>query len=152
MTINMWACSLWKTWEFLFIHCYILFRSFRLQVRIGLDNGLAPNRRQAIILINDHPVHRCIYAKYGDNELIVISYGIKWGCAVRGTAMCVVCGWGRGFAFAGRRDTILLSVIVRTGNNFMVVKVVHSCRIISYNASVTSISVQCRNLMAIQRQ
>ena len=29
---------------------------------IGLDNGIAPNRQQAIIWTNAHPIHWCIYA------------------------------------------------------------------------------------------
>ena len=36
---------------------------------IGLDNGLAPSRRQAIIWINDGIVYRRIYASLGRNEL-----------------------------------------------------------------------------------
>ena len=32
---------------------------------IGLDNGLAPNRRQAIIWNNADPIHRRIYATLG---------------------------------------------------------------------------------------
>ena len=35
----------------------------------GLDNGLAPNRRQAIIWTNDDPVQRRIYALLDLNEL-----------------------------------------------------------------------------------
>ena len=35
---------------------------------IGLDNGLAPNRRQAIIWINDDLVYWRIYASLGLNE------------------------------------------------------------------------------------
>ena len=34
------------------------------------DNGLAPNRRLAIILANDGLVYLCIYASVGHNELI----------------------------------------------------------------------------------
>ena len=37
---------------------------------IGSDNGLAPNRRQAIIWTNDDPVKWRIYASLGLNELI----------------------------------------------------------------------------------
>ena len=36
---------------------------------IGLDNGLAPNRRQAIIWTNDGLDYWCIYASLGLNEL-----------------------------------------------------------------------------------
>ena len=37
---------------------------------IGLDNGLAPNRRQAIIWTNANPIHWRIYAALGGDELI----------------------------------------------------------------------------------
>ena len=46
------------------VHSYTVF---------GLDNGLAPNRRQAIIWTNAHPIHWRIYALGGD-ELIWISH------------------------------------------------------------------------------
>ena len=36
---------------------------------IGLDNGLAPNRRQAIILTNADLIHRRIYGALGGDEL-----------------------------------------------------------------------------------
>ena len=36
---------------------------------IGLDNGLAPNRRQAIIWTNADPIHWRIYAALGGDEL-----------------------------------------------------------------------------------
>ena len=36
---------------------------------IGLDNGLAPNRRQAIILTNADPINWRIYATQGGDEL-----------------------------------------------------------------------------------
>ena len=36
---------------------------------IGLDNGLAPNRRQAIIWTNDNPIHWRICAAQGVDEL-----------------------------------------------------------------------------------
>ena len=35
----------------------------------GLDNGLVPNRRQAIIWTNADPIHGCIYAAPGGEEL-----------------------------------------------------------------------------------
>ena len=38
-------------------------------ISIGLDNGLAPNRRQAIIWTNDGLIYWCIYASLGLNEL-----------------------------------------------------------------------------------
>ena len=40
------------------------------KVSIGLDNGLAPSRRQVIIWTNDGIVYRRIYASLGHNELI----------------------------------------------------------------------------------
>ena len=39
---------------------------------IGLDNGLATNRWQAIIYPNVDPVHWCIYAAPGGDELIIM--------------------------------------------------------------------------------
>ena len=36
----------------------------------GLDNGVAPNRRQAIIWTNTGPFHLHIYAALGGDELI----------------------------------------------------------------------------------
>ena len=41
---------------------------------IGFDNGLAPSRQQAIIWTNVDPVHRCIYAALGADELNVVDY------------------------------------------------------------------------------
>ena len=37
---------------------------------IGLDNGLAPNRRQAIIWTNADPILWHIYVALGEDELI----------------------------------------------------------------------------------
>ena len=39
---------------------------------MGLDNGLAPNRQQAIIWTNDDPVQRRIYTSLCLNELISV--------------------------------------------------------------------------------
>ena len=39
------------------------------QTSTGLDNGLAPNRRQAIIWTNADPINWCIYAALGGDEL-----------------------------------------------------------------------------------
>ena len=39
------------------------------KISIGLGNGLAPNRRQAINWINNDPVHRRIYASSDLNWL-----------------------------------------------------------------------------------
>ena len=36
---------------------------------IGLDNGLVPIRRQAIILTNANLIHWCIYVALGGDEL-----------------------------------------------------------------------------------
>ena len=40
------------------------------QSTIGLDNGLTPNRRQAIIWTNADPIHWRIYAALGRDEFI----------------------------------------------------------------------------------
>ena len=44
------------------LHRLILQSSSEHLTSIGSDNGLAPNRRQAIIWTNDNPVYWCIYA------------------------------------------------------------------------------------------
>ena len=44
----------------------------RVQLTIaqhGLDNGLAPNRRQAVIWNNADPIHWCIFVALGEDEL-----------------------------------------------------------------------------------
>ena len=41
---------------------------------IGLDNGLAPNRRQPIIWTNAHPNHRRVYAALGGDGLTSMQY------------------------------------------------------------------------------
>ena len=46
-------CSLWSNWQYGII---------------GLDNGLAPNRRKAIIWTNNGLVYWRIYASLGLNE------------------------------------------------------------------------------------
>ena len=48
--------------------------SSRQYTIIGSDNGLAPNRRQAIIWVNDGPVFWRIYASIGLNEFLT-----HWG-------------------------------------------------------------------------
>ena len=45
--------------------------SNRQYVNIGSDNGLAPSRQQTIIWTNADPVHWCIYAVLGVDELTV---------------------------------------------------------------------------------
>ena len=47
-------------------------------VGIGSDNGLAPSRRQAIILTNVDPVHRRIYAALGVDGLNWCTTSITW--------------------------------------------------------------------------
>ena len=48
-----------------------LFLSVQLTIfSIGSDNGLVPNRQQAIIWTNGDAVHWCIYAELGGDELI----------------------------------------------------------------------------------
>ena len=57
-------CSLYSNWQ---------------HVITGLDNGLAPNKRQAsqtIIWINDGLVYWCIFASLSLNELIVAIFRI----------------------------------------------------------------------------
>ena len=43
--------------------------SLSVELTIGLDNGLAPNKRQAIILINADLIHWRIYVALGGDEL-----------------------------------------------------------------------------------
>ena len=43
---------------------------FLVYASIGSDDGLAPNRLQAIILISGGLVYWCMYASLGFNELI----------------------------------------------------------------------------------
>ena len=45
----------------------------------GLDNGLVPNRRQAIIWSNADPIHWGIYAALGGDELTEF-YWILYDC------------------------------------------------------------------------
>ena len=49
-----WKCSLVSNWQY---------------IGIGSDNSLAQSRRQAIIWTNAVPVHRCICAALGGDEL-----------------------------------------------------------------------------------
>ena len=44
---------------------------------IGFDNGLTPNRRQAIIWTNADPIHWRIYVSLGGDELTKESNGIQ---------------------------------------------------------------------------
>ena len=48
------VCSWWSNWQY---------------PSIDLDNGLAPNRRQAIIWTNADPIQWRIYAALGGDEL-----------------------------------------------------------------------------------
>ena len=45
---------------------------------IGFDNGMAPNKRQAIVWTNAGSIHWCIYAALGRDELryMIISHWI----------------------------------------------------------------------------
>ena len=45
---------------------------------LRLDNGLAPNRRQAIIWTNTDPIHCHIYAALGGDELIELTDAIRY--------------------------------------------------------------------------
>ena len=61
----------WFTYVFWLKFQWILFLRSNWQLpSIGLDNGLAPNRRQAIIWIDANPIRWRIYAVAGGNELI----------------------------------------------------------------------------------
>ena len=53
-SISIWVCSL---------------ESDKHYLSIGLDNGLAPNRRQTIIWTNADPIHWRIHAALGGDEL-----------------------------------------------------------------------------------
>ena len=70
-TIFSNAFSWMKTSVFWIIFYWIMFHyglsNWQYDI-IGLDNGLAPNRRQAIIWINDDLVYWRIYASLGLNE------------------------------------------------------------------------------------
>ena len=61
------------------------------QPSTGLDNGLAPNRRQAIIWTNVGPIHWRIYAALGGDELINFSLYIKL-CKTKYTNVCLKMG------------------------------------------------------------
>ena len=54
------VCPLWYYWWYFYI---------------GLDNGWAPNRRQAIIWINADPKHGRIYAALGEMSLVHVFIG-----------------------------------------------------------------------------
>ena len=57
-----------------------LFRGVHLYTSIGLDNGLVPNRQQAIIWSNGDPIHWHIYAALGGDVLSrIIRYFWKGG-------------------------------------------------------------------------
>ena len=49
---------------------------------IGLDNGLVPNRRQAIIWSNADPVHWCIYTALGGDELTFLSTNMDFNLEI----------------------------------------------------------------------
>ena len=52
-----------------------------VKASIGSDNGLAPNRRQAIIWTNADPIHRCIYVALGGDELTQKGFVIQGICS-----------------------------------------------------------------------
>ena len=52
---------------------------------IGLDNGLAPNRRQAIIWTNVDPIHWRMYAALGRDELNVMESLIQRNPSIKAT-------------------------------------------------------------------
>ena len=65
------ACSWKKKFHYWLRFCWSLFlRCNWQQHSIGLDNGLAPNRRQAINGTNADPIHWRIYAALGGDVLI----------------------------------------------------------------------------------
>ena len=67
---------------------FVLSEANRQHPSIGLDNGLAPNRRQAINWTNADPIHWRIYAALGGDELMestsqynnVLSRKCIWYC------------------------------------------------------------------------
>ena len=62
-----------KIFEFQFNYYWsVSVRSSWQYASIGLDNGLAPNRRQAIIWANADPIDLHIYAALGGDGLIAI--------------------------------------------------------------------------------
>ena len=83
-----WIISPWTKWlPFLGRHFQMHFREWKILyfdlnftkvcpegcnwqcTSIGLDNGLAPNRQQAIIWTNADTIHWCLYAALGGDEL-----------------------------------------------------------------------------------
>ena len=64
----------WKWFKF---HCCSQESSWQ-QASIGSDNGLAPNRRQAITWTNAYPVHWCIYAALRGDELSRCIHQLIW--------------------------------------------------------------------------
>ena len=68
-----------KMLEFLFKFHWNLFLRVQLQlVSIRSGNGLAPNKRQAIIWSNDDPVYQRIYAALGGDGLKKAVRSIPW--------------------------------------------------------------------------
>ena len=58
---------------------------------IGSDNGLAPNRQQAIIWSSDDAIHWRIYAALGGNELIVDNFFIERIIAFHIVSQIIIC-------------------------------------------------------------
>ena len=70
-TTNSNAFSWMKICKFWLKFCWSLFPRVQLTIfSTGSDNGLEPNRRQAIIWTNIDLIHRRIYAALGGDELI----------------------------------------------------------------------------------
>ena len=64
------AFSWLKKFDFWLKFYWNLFLRVQMKITgIGLDNGLVPMRRQAIIWINDDPIHWRLYATLGGDEL-----------------------------------------------------------------------------------
>ena len=58
---------------------------------IGLDNGLAPSRRQTIIRTNGHPIHWRTYAALGGDGLKLKSYSAYLQIHHQSSALLVFC-------------------------------------------------------------
>ena len=69
--------------------------SYLPSVSIDWDNGLVPNRQQAIIWTNGDIIYRCIYVSFGLNGLRNQVPLIKWPCTMSTAGMdwCGMVGW-----------------------------------------------------------
>ena len=85
------AISWMKMYEFRLKFHQSLLRSVQLTYpSIGLDNGLALKRRQAIIWTNAGPVHRSIYAALVGDELSTLPFFKYRGSMIRHRVHCYV--------------------------------------------------------------